>query len=218
MVSFSETEEVGVYSLSTPKSETKIAVNLMDADESDLTPRPLPSSPGRAAEATPPVPVQRELWPIFVLAALVLLLLEGLLYWRRQSAGRLRLPPRRAIAGRWPSGGRWSWCWPSTFLRPTLPRWVDRLNVVFLLDASDSVSLAARERAYRFVAEAVKHIRSGDRESVIVFGEEAVVDQRLAHRKAVDRPKSPVAARARISSTPSSWPRPPCRRARPTGS
>ena len=33
--------------------------------------------------------------------------------------------------------------------RPTLPRWVDRMNVVFLLDQSDSVSLAARERAYR---------------------------------------------------------------------
>ena len=34
-----------------------------------------------------------------------------------------------------------------------MPRWVDRLNVVFLLDISDSVSLAARERAYRFVAQ-----------------------------------------------------------------
>jgi len=33
-----------------------------------------------------------------------------------------------------------------TLLRPTLPRWVDRLNVVFLLDHSDSVSLVARER------------------------------------------------------------------------
>jgi hypothetical protein len=30
---------------------------------------------------------------------------------------------------------------------------VDRQNVVFLLDVSDSVSLAARERAYRFVNE-----------------------------------------------------------------
>ncbi len=30
------------------------------------------------------------------------------------------------------------------------------MNVVFLLDLSDSVSLAARERAYRFVAESVK--------------------------------------------------------------
>src|SRR5439155_937827 len=62
-----------------------------------------------------------------------------------------------------------------TLLRPTLPRWVDRMNVVFLLDLSDSVSLASRERAYRFVAEAGKHMKSGDRNSVITFGEQAVV-------------------------------------------
>ena len=50
------------------------------------------------------------------------------------------------------------------------------MNVVFLLDLSDSVSLAARERAYRFV-EAGKFMKSGDRNSVIGFGEQAVVDQ-----------------------------------------
>ena len=195
MVSFSETEEVGVYSLSTPKGETKIAVNLMDADESNLTPRPLPASPAGSAAATTPVPVQRELWPVFVLIALVLLLVEGLLYWRRQSAGRLRAPA--TVGDRWALALRGALVvvLAVSFLRPTLPRWVDRLNVVFLLDASDSVSLAARERAYRFVAEAAKHLRSGDRDSVIVFGEEAAVDQPLAHRKAVDRPKSSVGGR-----------------------
>jgi uncharacterized membrane protein len=195
VVSFTETEEVGVYALSTPKGDTKIAVNLMDADESDLTPRPLPASALAGAVATTPVPVQRELWPIFVLLGLLFLLIEGLLYWRRQSAGRLRLPAtgtdRWALAVR----GALIVVLAVTFLRPTLPRWVDRLNVVFLLDASDSVSLAARERAYRFVAEAAKHARSGDREGVIVFGEEAAVDQPLAHRKTVDRPKSPVGGR-----------------------
>ena len=82
-----------------------------------------------------------------------------------------------------------------TLLRPTLPRWVDRLNVVFLLDHSDSVSLVARERAYRFVSEAVRHLKSGDRHEVIVFGEEAVVDQPLSNRTAVDRPKVAVSGR-----------------------
>jgi uncharacterized membrane protein len=195
MVSFTETEEVGVYSLSTPKGDTKIAVNLMDADESDLTPRPLPASVERGAVATAPIPVQRELWPLFVLAGLILLLVEGLLYWRRQSAGRVRLPAtgtdRWALALR----GALLAVLAVTFLRPTMPRWVDRLNVVFLLDASDSVSLAARERAYRFVAEAGKYARSGDREGVIVFGEEAAVDQPLAHRKAIERPKAGVSGK-----------------------
>ena len=41
--------------------------------------------------------------------------------------------------------------------KAAVPRWVDRMNVLFLLDLSDSVSFAARERAYRFVAEAVRH-------------------------------------------------------------
>ena len=68
---------------------------------------------------------------------------------------------RASTAGPWLSAGALVVVLAVTFLRPTLPRWVDRLNVVFLLDASDSVSLAARERAYRFVAEAAKHARSG---------------------------------------------------------
>src|SRR5207245_2090616 len=82
-----------------------------------------------------------------------------------------------------------------TLLRPALPRWVDRRNVVFLLDHSDSVSLVARERAYRFVSEAVRHLKSGDRHEVIVFGEEAVVDQPLSNRPSVERPKAAVSGR-----------------------
>jgi len=42
--------------------------------------------------ASPPVPIQRELWPLFVLVAAVLLALEGVLYWRRQTGARLRMP------------------------------------------------------------------------------------------------------------------------------
>jgi Ca-activated chloride channel family protein len=195
VVSFSETEEVGTYTLATAKGETKLAVTLMDADESNVTPRALPASTPPGAVPTPSVPVQRELWPLFVLLAVVLLLLEGLLYWRRQSAGRFR-PPVSA-------GDRWALALRGalvlvlalTFLRPNLPRWVDRLNVVFLLDVSDSVSLAARERAYRFASESTKHVKSGDRHSVIVFGEEAVVDQPLAHRATLERPKATVGGR-----------------------
>ena len=82
-----------------------------------------------------------------------------------------------------------------TLLRPTLPRWVDRQNVVFLLDVSDSVSLAARERAYRFVSESLRGMKNGDRQSVIVFGEQAVVDQPLSTRPTVDRPKAQVSGR-----------------------
>src|SRR4029077_9519666 len=67
--------------------------------------------------------------------------------------------------------------------------------VVFLMDLSDSVSLAARERAYRFMADAVRSLRSGDRHGVIVFGEEAVVDQPLSNRPTLARPKAQVGGR-----------------------
>ena len=190
-ISFTETDEAGIYTLATARGETRVAVNLMNAEESNLAPHPLPT-PTAHGPAAPPVPVQRELWPLFVMLAVILLTGEGLLYWQRQSAGRLRLPSS--------PGDRWALALRSalvavlclTMLRPTLPRWVDRMNVVFLLDMSDSVSLAARERAYRFVADAAKSMKSGDRNSVIAFGEQAVVDQPLATRPGVERPKAQI--------------------------
>ncbi|MBI4637586.1 MAG: VWA domain-containing protein, partial [Candidatus Rokubacteria bacterium] len=195
VVSFTETGEVGVYTLATGKGQMRVAVNLMSAEESDLAPRPLPASAAGGPAGSAPVPIQRELWPVFVVLAALLLALEGLLYWRRQCAERLVLPVSR--------GDRWALALRGALvvvlclglLRPTLPRWVDRLNVVFLLDLSDSVSLAARERAYRFAAEAVKHMRTGDRHGLIVFGEEPVVDQPLSGRTTLDRPRVQVPSR-----------------------
>jgi Ca-activated chloride channel family protein len=195
MVSFTETDEVGLYTLATARGDLRLAVNLQDADESNLEPHPLPAPAAPSSVATAPVPIQRELWSYFVLVALIVLALEGLLYWRRQSGGRLVLPS--------PPGDRWALAMRGalvvvlavTLLHPTLPRWVDRQNVVFLLDLSDSVSLAARERAYRFVADATKAMKASDRQSVIVFGEQAVVDQPLSTRNTVDRPKATVGGR-----------------------
>ena len=191
-LSFTATDEVGIYAVSTARGDLRVAVNLMDAEESNLEPRPLPAASGDAAQAAAPVPIQRELWPLFVALALALLALEGALYWRRQTAGRFRMPGAR--------GDQWALALRCVLLvvlaaslaRPAVPRWVDRLNVVFLLDHSDSVSLAARERAYRFVADAVKHVKSGDRHSVVVFGQEAAVDQALAHRPTIERPATEI--------------------------
>ncbi len=195
VVSFTETDEVGVYTLTTARGQLRVAVNLADAEESNLAPRPLPTPAAGAGESSPRLPVQRELWQLFVLAAVVLLILEGALFWRRQTGGPFTVPA--SARDRWALAMRGALvvllC--ATFLKPTLPRLVDRQNVVFLLDLSDSVSLAARERAWRFAAEAVKSMRVGDRTSLIVFGEEAVVDQPLAARATLDRPKAEVAGR-----------------------
>jgi uncharacterized membrane protein len=195
VASFSETDEVGVYTVATSKGQTRIAVNLADAEESNLSPRAQVAAAAATPDTSAPVPVQRELWQIFVVLALVLLVVEGMLYWRRQSAGRLQLPvtggDRLALGLR----GALVVVLALALMKPTVPRWVDRLNVVFLLDESDSLSLAARERAFRFAAEAVKHTQGGDRSSVVVFGENAVVDQALAHRTSLDRPKAEVSGR-----------------------
>jgi hypothetical protein len=40
VVSFTETEEVGVYALGTARGDMRLAINLMDAEESNLAPRP----------------------------------------------------------------------------------------------------------------------------------------------------------------------------------
>jgi Ca-activated chloride channel family protein len=195
VVSFTETDEIGIYTLTTTRGDVRVAVNLMDADESNLAPRPLPGAARATPAAGAPVPVQRELWPLLVVIAAVLLVIEGALYWRRQSAGRLHAP--RATSDRWALALRGALVVVLllALLKPTLPRAVDRLNVVFLLDNSDSVSLVARDRAWRFSAEAAKHEKSGDRHGVIVFGQEAVVDQPLQTRTPLERPKATVNGR-----------------------
>ena len=43
VISFTETDEVGVYTVATSRGETKVAVNLFNPDESELQPKPLPS-------------------------------------------------------------------------------------------------------------------------------------------------------------------------------
>ncbi|MBI2216787.1 MAG: VWA domain-containing protein [Candidatus Rokubacteria bacterium] len=193
--SFSETDEVGVYTFTSSKGDMRIAVNLMDPGESDVAPRPLPASAGRGQASSAPVPIQRELWPLLVGLAILLLLLEGALYWRRQARGRLRAPA--SLADRWALGLRGALVVVLllTLTRPTMPRWVDRMNVMFLLDLSDSVSLAARERAWRFAADAAKSMNPSDRVGVITFGANAVVDQPLAKRATVERPKAEVGGR-----------------------
>jgi len=104
MASFTETDEVGVYAVVTGRGETRVAVNLMNADESDLTPQPLPTFVEGARPESPPVLIQRELWPFFVGLALLLFAVEGFLYWRRQTGGRLGLP--RGLGDRWALGLR----------------------------------------------------------------------------------------------------------------
>jgi Ca-activated chloride channel homolog len=182
--SFADTGEVGVYTLSTGRGELRVAANLMDGDESNIAPRPLPASP--AEETSESVPVEREIWRALLALAILLLLLEGLLYWRRQSGGRLRLPDERGDRHALAARACVLAVLGVAFMRPAFPHSVDRLNVAFLLDQSDSISHEARERAQRFVDEAVQHSKPGDQHSIIVFGAEASIAQPLTTSTATD--------------------------------
>lgn len=194
-VSFAETDQVGVYTIVTAKGETRVAVNLTSSEESDLTPRPLPPPQGPAGAPSVTVPVQRELWPIFVLLAALLLVVEGALYWRRQTGGRIGIPG--GLGERWALGlrGVLLALLLLSLLRPVIPRLVDRMNVVFLLDVSDSVSLAARESAYRFAAQAIEAMKDRDHAGLVVFGQEAVVEQPLGPRPRIERLQSQLPGR-----------------------
>src|SRR2546428_13894364 len=123
-MSYTETEEFVVDTDSKPRGETKAPVNLFNPDESELAPKPLPAFVEGARAETAPVPVQRELWQFLVLLALVLLIIEGALYWRRQTAGRYGLP--------FNDGDRWALrlrrvlplLLATALVRPMLPRGV----------------------------------------------------------------------------------------------
>lgn len=59
----------------------------------------------------------------------------------------------------------------------------DHLNVVFLLDSSDSVDLAQRARAEAYIQEALSRLPEGNQAGVVVFGERAQVERPLSDQK-----------------------------------
>jgi uncharacterized membrane protein len=194
VASFSETDRVGIYSVITLKGKSQVAVNLMDEAESDLTPRPLPPIAGNANE-NQAVSVEKEIWPALIFLALALLLIEGMLYWRRQSGGNVTLA--LDARDRWVLGLRSGLLLvlAVSLFRPQIPRWVDRLNVIFLVDVSESVSAGSQAEARRYVAEAFTGMRERDQAGVIAFGQGARVEKQLGTDTRWDRSESSVPAK-----------------------
>ena len=187
-VSFAQTDRIGVYTLRAGARDSAFAVNLADPGESDIRPRPLPTTSAPSLDGATTFTDQRPLWRVLVLLAILTLAFEGLLYARRQAAGRWRWPTRRV--DRWALGLRAAsvavLVWGLT--QPQIARWIDRQNVIFLLDLSDSVTLAARETAYRFMTSALEPMRADDRAGVITFAREPVLVEPLQPRPTLARP------------------------------
>ena len=196
-LSFAQTDRVGVYTLATGPREVAFAVNLLDATESNIRPQTLPVAPAPTAGTGADLfTYQLELWRPLLGLAIATLLLEGLLYWRRQTAGRRTLPARRA--DRWALGlraaGVLMLVW--ALAQPQIARWVDRQNVFFLLDMTDSVSLAARETGYRYVSAALEGMKPEDRAGLIVFGREPRLAEPLRPKPTFARPPAPAFTQA----------------------
>jgi len=88
--SFTDTDEVGIYTLSTARGDMKLAVT--SATATSPTSRRMRCPRRRAVgAASPPVPIQASCgrsscWWRRPAGA------RGVLYWRRQTGGRLRVP------------------------------------------------------------------------------------------------------------------------------
>ena len=127
--------------------------------------------------------------------ALVLLLTVPYFFWLGQ--------PKRAANGRYPRR-RWRE-WISLGLRllimlllilslagSQLVRAADELAVVFLVDASDSISPAQAETAETYLRTALENMTPNDQAAVILFGSNALVE----------RPMSGLTELAPVSSVP----------------
>ena len=171
-VSFADTTHVGIYTLKAGTWEQRFAVNLLDEGESNIAPRAkaLPERAGQGTSEDQPstFPSQQELWRFFAIAGLLLLLLEGLLY-------------HRETQGDWPLAAAAARVLVLLLLilgltRVGIYRVTEQFNVLFLLDASDSIPLETRVKARQYVEEAVKAAGPRDRYGVVVFGGSPVLE------------------------------------------
>lgn len=159
-LSFTKTMKAGVYTVKAQEEERKVAVNLFEEEESKITKRAKPPEEGEVQRDVRFM-AKMEFWPFFALLALGILLLEGLLFIKSTGftppiflRGLLLLLILLA------------------FLRPKVPYRSDRLNILFLLDTSDSIAFEKRLSAFTSLKEAARSMGQEDTAGLILFGSE----------------------------------------------
>ncbi|MBI3988276.1 MAG: VWA domain-containing protein [candidate division NC10 bacterium] len=158
---FAGTAHAGVYTAKAREEERKVVVHLFDEEESRIVPRVRVPEPQREkASYRQNVP----LWPLFAVLALLALALEGVLFFKRSGL----FPP---ILLR----GLLLFLIVLAFLRLQIPWRIDRLNVLFLLDTSESIPSTAMSKALAFIQEALRFRQKDDTAGLVLFGEEASI-------------------------------------------
>jgi Ca-activated chloride channel family protein len=158
---FTDTFEAGLYTYKKAGIESRFAVNLFDESESQIAPRIDVRVPASEAvnEGNQKLDAGFSLWPMLLIAALVVLAIEVALAFR----GRMPLSPlliRAAALG----------ALIVAVLNPKIFQSTTALDVVLDVDLSRSVGQEAREKA-REVLEAVGHAKKPEtRTGMIVFG------------------------------------------------
>src|SRR5262249_51000612 len=59
----------------------------------------------------------------------------------------------------------------------------DKLTVVFLVDASDSIDQTARAQAEKYIRDAMSQMSPDDKAGIVVFGKNAVVERPVSSSK-----------------------------------
>jgi Mg-chelatase subunit ChlD len=189
---FVETTRAGIYTLRAGPWEQRFAVNLLADAESNVAPRAQSLVRDERTQETmgesAAFPSRKELWRIFAVLALLLLVVEGLVY-HRQAQGRWPLAAAAiravvlllVILGLGGAG---------------LHQTTDQLNVLFLVDASDSVSLENRAKAWQYVEEAVKAAGKRDRYGVVTFGGSPVLEVPMGTEPLPAKPPAVADSRA----------------------
>ena len=165
-VSYVDTTRDGIYRVTAGDWEERFAVNLLSEGESNVNPRaqvlPERGRPGPVEERPATFTSRQDLWKLFAVLALLLLLVEGTLYYRQSggswpllAAGVRVLVLALLVAGLAGAG---------------LTRTTDQMNVLFLLDASDSVPLENRVKAWQYIQDAVKAADKQDQFALVTFG------------------------------------------------
>jgi len=114
---------------------------------------------------------------------LLIPVIAGLVFSYRYVAGMMRWRKRFAFVLRAILAG----CLVLALAGPESRRANEGICTIFLLDRSDSIADADRDRQVKFVNEAVKKLSPEDRAAVVVFGMEAMVDVAPGKLPGVDR-------------------------------